>query len=264
MAFADYDAYKAAVANPRFRLPFNYAQIGSGSSAWQSLFTVNGGASPGTSRQCGRDTVGSLGAGLMASLSNPLFVTQTYVGNRYISSSVSQLRVLIDRLVDTAGLSGTVTTAQTTNLPTPALTRYTSGLGVMAALQVYSSLGATPQTATISYTNQAGTAARTSKAIEVPASAGAGRLMVASLQDGDTGVRSVEEVLLSGSTGTAGNFGVTLFKPVMTLPLLMSNQTVPEFLAGRLPPLSDDACLDMVVYGVFPMFGGHIDIAEVA
>ena len=44
---------------------------------------------------------------------------------------------LADFLVHSGGMSGTVTTEQTTGLPTVALSRYTNGDGIMAALIVY-------------------------------------------------------------------------------------------------------------------------------
>ena len=124
---------------------------------------------------------------------------------------------LADFLVQSGGMSGTVTTEQTTGLPTVALSRYTNGDGVMAALIVYTSLGSTATTATLNYTNQSGSAGRTSQPIVVPASAPARVILVFCLQDGDTGVRSVEGLTLAGSTGTAGNFGVLLFKPIAML-----------------------------------------------
>jgi hypothetical protein len=87
----------------------------------------------------------------------------------------------------------------------------------MAAIIVHSALGSTATTATLNYTNQSGTAGRTSQPIVVPASTSARGILVFCLQDGDTGVRSVEGLTLAGSTGTAGNFGVLLFKPIAML-----------------------------------------------
>lgn len=124
---------------------------------------------------------------------------------------------LADFLVHSGGMSGTVTTEQTTGLPTASLPRYTNGNDVMAAIIVHSALGSTATTATLNYTNQSGTAGRTSQPIVVPASTNARGILVFCLQDGDTGVRSVEGLTLAGSTGTAGNFGVLLFKPIAML-----------------------------------------------
>lgn len=157
---------------------------------------------------------------------------------------------LADLLAHSGGMSGTVTTEQTTGLPTAALPRYTSGDGVMAALNVYTTLGSTATTATLNYTNQSGTAGRTSQPLVVPSNIGAKTVIIFCLQDGDTGVRSVEGLTLAGSTGTAGNFGVLLFKPLVMLggtcaegidrsptrEMLLSGGAIAEILPG--------ACLD--------------------
>jgi hypothetical protein len=156
-----------------------------------------------------------------------------------------------DRLSHQGGLDATVTTAQTTNLPTAALTRYTSGVGVMAALEIYTQIGITGTTVAASYTNSAGVAGRTSPLI------GFGntnfreqtRLFILPLQQGDVGVKSVESVTVTATTGTAGNFGVTLLRPLVPLSVLtvlspyMSMQNAMIHLGGFLPEVLDNACL---------------------
>lgn len=152
------------------------------------------------------------------SFSSQAWLAEAVVGGGSTSgTAVRSIIWLADFLVQSGGMSGTVTTEQTTGLPTVALSRYTNGDGVMAALIVYASLGSTATTATLNYTNQSGTAGRTSQPVVVPASAAARGISVFCLQDGDTGVRSVEGLTLAGSTGTAGNFGVLLFKPIAML-----------------------------------------------
>lgn len=125
--------------------------------------------------------------------------------------------ILADLLVVSGGLSAAVTSAQTTNLPTAALPRYTSGAGVMAGLCIWSAIGATATTATVSYTNQAGATGRVSTPVQIGGNNvanSAGRLIALPLESGDTGVRAVASVTLAATTGTAGNFGVMLFKPL--------------------------------------------------
>lgn len=126
--------------------------------------------------------------------------------------------MLVDRLSHQGGLAANTTSAQTTNLPTAALTRYTTGDGVMIALEVYTAPSdGNNAGVTVSYTNQAGTSGRsatgrigfTTNGIAYP-----GYTVFCALQAGDTGVRSVESVTMGSALGTAGNFGVTLYKPL--------------------------------------------------
>ena len=123
---------------------------------------------------------------------------------------------LCDRLTHTGTLDGTLTTEQTTNLPTAPLPRFTDGKGVLMALEIYSTLGTSITTATVKYTNSDGVSGQVSPPFQI---GGTGfretnRLLLIPFQSGDSGVRSVESVTLAGSTGAVGNFGVTLFKPL--------------------------------------------------
>lgn len=151
---------------------------------------------------------------------------------------------LYDRLVHTSGLSGTIATPQAVN--TVAITRPDAlGDDVELFLEVYTATGSTPANVTASYTNEGGTAGRTTPSIAFPVSPVAGTLLRLPLQDGDLGVRSVESVTLSGSTGTAGNFGVTLIRTISLLTLedlALSRPRVPgqACLAGYVVPISTD------------------------
>jgi len=160
--------------------------------------------------------------------------------------------ILYDRLVHQGGLSGVTTGAQTTNLPTSALTRQTTGVGVELWLEIYTLIGVTGTTVTASYTNTVPTSGRTTKATSWGNTGfrEAQRVIPLPLAIGDNGVTAVASVTNAATTGTAGAFGVTLAYPLVVLPL-----PVPG--AGRLwsgimtagGPLSlgatSDACLAM-------------------
>jgi len=129
--------------------------------------------------------------------------------------------IFVDRLSHQGGLNATGTGAQTTNLPTAALPRYTDGRDVMLGLEIYTQIGSTATTVTVSYTNESGTSGRTTPAVVFGGTGTreVGRFMVFPLQAGDSGVRSVQSVTVAATTGTAGNFGVVLFKPLFMVPI---------------------------------------------
>jgi hypothetical protein len=159
--------------------------------------------------------------------------------------------MVVDLLNVSGGLNGTLTTAQTTNLPTAALTRYTSGEGVMAGIVIYTIIGTTATTVTISYTNSAGVSGRTSTATTIGGGfyRETGLLIPIPLQAGDTGIRSIESVTLAATTGTAGNFGVCLFKPLAMISLESATGAMPldsvstGGIIGSLCEIHPDACL---------------------
>lgn len=196
--------------------------VPSGSGYLASSWTIapKAGVAPTTAVACSNTTVGALNRETPVGLATFDYRLVDVISDRNASSGATLMSIIADRLSHQGGLSGTVTTAQTTNLPTAALTRYTSGEGVQIGIEIYTAVGTTATTLTASYTNQAGTAGQTTKAVVFGGTSfnAAGRLIVLPLQDGDTGVRSVESVTLAASTvSAAGNFGVTLFKPLSIL-----------------------------------------------
>jgi hypothetical protein len=130
---------------------------------------------------------------------------------------------LYDRLMQMGGLDGTVASAQTITGGTTS--RYTAGDGNMLFLEIYTAVGATATTVVASYTNQAGTASRTTVAVVFGGTGWneVGRMIPLPLAAGDTGVRSVQSVTLTASTLTAGNFGVTIAHPILSMPISAAN-----------------------------------------
>jgi hypothetical protein len=195
------------------------------------------------------------------------------IGGRFNTSSLAGATlVAIDLLNVSGGLSGTVTTEQTTNLPTAALTRHTGGDGVFIGIVIYTAVGTTATTISVRYTNQAGTANRVSTVTTFGGTGfrEAARLIQIPLAAGDTGVRSVEGVTLTATTGTAGNFGVCLFKPLMTFSLDSTTGTMPidavssGGMIGSMAEFDDDACLTFMAFTpVSQSINGALLLAEV-
>lgn len=281
MALANYAAYKTAVAESGGDFPFTK---GITNASGTSLKLLSGwidapetGTTPTTAATCTAGTVGALVTHpRLTTTTNPLYLVGADFGSSY-AAGVTHL--LIDRLAHQGGLSGTSTTSQTTNLPTAALPRYTSGGGVMAAIEIYAAVGSTATTLTASYTNQAGTSGRTTKDLVFGGNGNlAARLFLPlPLQDGDTGVQSVESVTLAASTATAGNFGVTLFKPLLLVPggHAFGSGQQPTHWDGlvcggqKMIEVEDDACLQLLALVAgsglgTPVFTGSLTVIEVA
>jgi hypothetical protein len=183
----------------------------------------------------------------------------TMLGARISTSlQAAASMMIVDLLNVSGGLNATLTTAQTTNLPTAALTRHTSGEGVMAGIVIYTIIGTTQTTVTISYTNSAGTSGRTSTATTLGAGffREVGLLIPIPLQAGDTGIRSVESVTLAATTGSAGNFGVCLYKPLAMISLESATGAMPldsvstGCIIGSLAEIHPDACLTFSAFTV--------------
>lgn len=157
--------------------------------------------------------------------------------------------VIYDRLLHSGGLSAAITTSQSVG---GTITRNTGGIGNQIWLEVYSVLGSATANATVTYTNQDGVGGRTS----VVSIGGSGantnwrevhRSILCPLQTGDTGVRSVQSVQLDANTNTAGNFGVTIAKPLIQI-LLDSFSVAHTMTFGEWPMLDiSQSCLSVML-----------------
>ncbi len=212
-------------------------------SLWSYIGIPADGAVPSGASVCNRSTVGAM---LQA---DPGGGRQKWcLGSIGGAGVVPGGWEIYDRLAHYGGGSGTVTTAQTVN--TPALTRWGGALAVgnQIWIEIHTQIGATGSTLSVSYTNQAGTAGRTSISIPI---GGAGlreqtRMLPVPLQAGDTGVRSVESFTLSATTGTAGNIGVVIARPILFGASADAGIPYVRDLITELPPAQEvlaDACL---------------------
>jgi hypothetical protein len=252
MALADFDAYVAAM---RLNCAADFmtatvSQVTRSAAMWRSLLPAP--AIPTASVALDKTSDTAIGR-IPDATSGKLQI----IGGRFSTASLAGATlVAIDLLNHSGGLDGTITSEQTTNLPTAALTRHTGGDGVMIGLVLYTTIGTTATTISVRYTNQAGTANQVSTATSFGGNNfnGAPRLILIPLATGDTGARSVEGVTVTATTGTAGNFGVCLFKPLMNFSLDSTTGTMPidavssGGMIGSMAEFDDDACLTFMLF----------------
>ena len=185
--------------------------IGTLNSLWRMDKSDGGnGGIPTSAAACNKSTVGAM------PITDPDGSRQQWLLGIEGTMNVAGTWFLYDRLLHNGGLNGTTLTAQTVG---GTLSRYNTNatcIGNQIWVEVYTAIGSTVTTITASYTNQNGTSGRTTKPVAI---GGTGRLaqntlIPLTLADGDTGVQAVASVTLAGTTGTAGNFGVTIARPL--------------------------------------------------
>lgn len=160
-------------------------------------------------------------------------------------SSRASVAILYDRLLQSGGLSGTVTSSQV--LTETALTRNTSGFGNEIWVEIFDQVGTTGTTLTVSYVD-ASNATRTTPAVVFGGTGNreAQRIIRLPLEAGAVGVKTIKSVTLAGTTGTAGNFGVHVVRPVSIGNFAGDGSSFHrDFVAGQPGPIKieDDACL---------------------
>lgn len=265
-ALTDLTDYRTKCLSPKLGLSSGFRLVPTTSTAMLSswLLSTPTGVAPTTAVAPTNATIGALMPYLSDASAQMFLSKMDGVGKL----SLPIWFMLVDRLSHQGGLDGTVTTAQTTNLPTAALTRYTSGAGVMPMLEVYTAVGTTATTATVSYTNEAGVSGQTSDTMlwgGVLANRIGSAANFIPLAPGDSGCRAVASVTLGGSTLTAGNFGVTLVRPLAVF--LMDNGVAVSSVQqshtqmswdavadgnGQIPELISGACLSMLYLACAP------------
>lgn len=217
--------------------------LGRGCSLWTYDGFPAGGTAPGAAAIPTRTTNGAIPFTAASGSAEKFLVSMG------LTSVIPGVFILYDRLFHMSGLSGTSTASQTVqgSPASPALTRNTGGVGNMVFYEIYTIIGGTGATLTMTYTNQAGTGSRTST-INIGAAnfREVTRMQRIPLATGDTGVQSVQSVQLSGSTTTAGDFGITIAQPIAWLPA--GNAGIGgwrDFTTGlpSLPVINNNACL---------------------
>lgn len=210
-------------------------------------------ASPLVAQQVKQSTDGGIFHGANVSpASKRLRLLTTLTVN---STALPLTMILCDYLLYYPTVDESITDQQDTD-NTLTLPRYTDGDGVMVIAVTLASRASNP-TFTFSYTNQSGVAGRTSPTITLDSSSVIGSIASSQtalagaanpflpLQEGDTGVRSIESVTM-GSTDS-GLFALVLVKP-------LANTSIKEITApyendlflsyGIMPEIKDDAFLN--------------------
>jgi hypothetical protein len=226
--------YKASIAN---------TAAGQLASLWRATGMPTQGAIPGAFATCDNNLAGGLALPTLNALKG-------YVGRLAVIGATANTWLLYDRLAHMGGLSGTVTTAQTANvdLVTASGNGRCSAVGadVEWFIEVYTDMGSTAVNATVNYNNQSD-AAQTAAAIALGATPRASRLYQIVPNGGDS-IKKVNNVTLSGTTGTAGSFGITACSRQCGIGQPIANVAPPgDFAALGAPEFKQTSCLQLVV-----------------
>lgn len=181
---------------------------------------------------------------------NPTAPALSYFAQWRAVASVAGTIHLYDRVWSCTGFSGTVTGAQAVT-GFPALTRPdVNGTGLEIWIECYTATGSTASNMTVQYTNSDNVSGRNTVSTAHITSMPANRMYQVPLQSGDTGVKSIQSITLSGTTGTAGAFGVTLMKRISSIAMPVVNVGVGlDFAMLGMPQIQDDSALSMIHQG---------------
>jgi hypothetical protein len=219
-------------------------------SLWCATGVPGQGAIPTTAAVCTRATTGAL------PLTNQTAPVATYLAWLELATANSATNLSVhDRLCHQGGLSGTVAspTAQTTNLPLNLTGVSIDRIGPTDLseltwwLEWYTDTGATGVNATLNLTYADNTTGDV--VIALAATSRASGLYPILPATGKTGIKAVNSLTLSASTGTAGSFGVTCTRFLTGTTTMVANKSEIRDWAGLgLPVVPNDACLSLLMF----------------
>lgn len=238
------------------RYSFHKASLAAeGAGTWSSLWKVAGfppaGANPpafsaGSGYIPTRTTTGAF------PITNA--TTDAYLGKLSAQGATVGTLIVYDRLWACSGFLTNDATERSVTTPgtLTAARDPNNGLDVEPWLEVYTAPGATGATWTLKGTDAAGNTTRTWTYTH-PANAESVGQMAPFFPGGASpaaqlGCRVVTSFQCSGTSGTAGDIGVTLLRRLAEIPLTLANVgTVLDAISLGLPFVPDDACLAFMV-----------------
>ena len=250
-----------ALGNNSSRIVLDKASIASQTansycSLWRATGQPGQGAIPTVVATCNNTTVGTIG------FNQQISPSKSYGAYLEIATSNAAMTIeLHDRLANMGGLNGTLTTAQSVNLDLNTLLA-TDNINtrkgdanysdVLWWLEWYTATGGTAVTATIVVTYNDGTTGNLS-ALSLAGSRPASHMIpLNSLIPSDKSgkfIRGIVSVTLSATTGTAGNFGVTVTRPRMTLSSPFANfKFIADWAQLGLPEIYNSSAIFPIVF----------------
>lgn len=259
MAIETVDGIVKALGNNSSRLVIDKASIanavaGQMYSLWRATGQPGQGAIPTTAAVCNNALLGAM------NFSQQVAPATSYGGwaSAFCSNSAVTIEIH-DRLAHMGGLVGNVATSQTVNLD---LNAYSSDdivarIGdanysdVQWWMEWYADTGTTASNATVNVTYNDGTSGDLTAFAVGTTAVRASRLislngLIPAAASGKF-IRDINTVILSSTTGTAGNIGFTATRPRMTMPLPLANKTETfDWAQLGFPQITNSACLSII------------------
>lgn len=242
-------ALSNAVVYPVIKASIATQGAGGRTSLWRATGTPAQGAIPGAAAVCTDALTGSLGT-----------IPTPGGGQRnaalrvaMASASAGPLVLLVDRLAHMGGLSGTATTSQTVSASVVSLagTRCASDYtDVTWWAEIYTDIGTTATTLTVTYTDSGGTSRTTTLSLggASPLNQDSRIFPIIPAAATPLPIRSIESVQLTATTGTAGSWGITATREIapLALPPVANYADLYDWARLGAPTVHADACLSFV------------------
>lgn len=265
MAITSRDQLIRALGNNRSAIILNKgsianAVVGMYYSLWRATGQPAQGAIPSTAAVCTNATLGAW------PFTQPGGGVSSYIAYlAWVSGNATSSVELMDRLKHMGGLSGTVTTPQgALDLTGISASRIgpTDYRELWWALEWYTDTGSTGVNATVNVTYHDDTTGDI--VIALSATTRASAVYQISPENGKH-IKAVNSVTLSATTGTAGNFGITVYRPLGNAGTYTANKLeIHDWAQLGLPQVQGDSCITMMMHCVSTSTGPLRGAARIA
>lgn len=228
--------YKASIANQA---------AGYFTSLWRATGFPAQGAIPSTAATCDDNLLGSWPLGDSSSL-------DYYVLRAAFCGATIGTWMLYDRLAHMGGLSGATTGDQSVNVTLTTASGQSrcavDGSDVEWFAEMYTDIGTTAQTVTITYVNQSDQSVTTTISIGGTSPLNRAGRCIQIIPNAGTSIKSITKINFGTTTGTAGSWGITARKKLFSVGQILANIAPPcDFAAIGAPKIADTACLEICV-----------------
>lgn len=161
--------------------------------------------------------------------------------------------MLYDRLAHMGGLLGNATTSQTVgvSIATAAANGrcLSTGADVEWFYECYSAIGTTAVTMTVTYTDGTSTSQTTTISVGGASPLNQPNRCIQIIPVAGTSIVSIDSIILSATSGTAGSFGITARKKLASVGQIVANITGngTDAISIGLPRIYESSCLEMLV-----------------
>jgi hypothetical protein len=214
-------------------------------SLWRATGQPTQGSIPSTAATCTDDLLGSWPIGDSSTL-------DFYILRCGIYGATIGTWLVYDRLAHMGGLSGVTTGDQTVNVDLATASGQgrcsSTGSDVEWFAEMYTAIGVTAQTCTVTYVDQADQTRTITFSLGGASPLNQPSRCIQLIPNSGQTIKSVTKVNIPTSTGTAGSWGITARKKLFSLGQMLANIAPPgDFVAIGAPKISDTTCLEICV-----------------
>lgn len=248
MSIQTFDQLVAALSGGQKRDFYKASATSEGAGLWHSLWLAAGQPIAGAAQGSLAGAIPTKGTAGAFGFTNHSTAGHLQIIKAITSGATLGKLIFYDRLWHNSGMSGIVTSDASLSASAAVNRPDALGKDVEMWVEFYTAIGATAATLNVHYIDQDGNTDQIATYAHPANAETVGQMAPMFLASEDNGVRRPDSYWWSVTTGTAGNFGLTLMRRLVEIPIQQINVgMVLDFAMLGAPLVYDNACVAMMV-----------------